>query len=233
MPINFETLRMSEDDLKKMLVKYYANVLKIERKLISFLKQNKRITNAKFDQLYKLEIENNQWEAKILDEASWIISKDMPRAQHLRFVIAIIRSIRDLERMSDYVINVARYFHNRSSVNKQIYKIVTNIGEKALIILKDVYNNLISGDKQNAKYYSEQLIPAQEKFSAKYRSIFKQLGEIIFKAKDPDDALGAFTVIKNVERSVDHAVNIMENFVYISEANFYFTKESRKIKQEK
>ena len=70
----------------------------------------------------------------------------------------------------------------------------------------------------------------QEKFTKKYRSLFKQLGQIIFKAKNMDDALGAFTAIKNIERSVDHATNIEENFVFISEANFYFTKETRKIK---
>lgn len=230
MPINYETLKYSEVNLKQMLIDFYAHVLKSETKLLNLLKKHKRLTDKQFDELFALEKQSNKWEAKILDEASWVISKDMPRAAHLRFIIAVIRSIRDLERLGDYVINVARYLYRVKKPNPKIWSILAKTLQEALIILKDVYNNLVSGNKQNKAYYSHVLIPLQDKFTKKYRLIFKQLGQIIFKAKNMDDALGAFTAIKNIERSVDHAVNIEENFVFISEANFYFTKETRKIK---
>lgn len=229
MPINFETLKNSEINLKQMLIDFFAHVLKTENKLLILLNKKKKITTRQFNDLVIFERQNNKWEAKILDEASWIISKEIPRAQHLRFIIATIRSIKDLERVGDYVVNVARYAYRAKKVNEKIWNILELTLKEALVILEDVYNNLVSGNKQSKQYYTKKLVPLQMEFSEKYRLIFKELGKIIFKAKNLDDVLGAFTALKYIERSVDRAVNITENFVYISEANFYFAKETRKL----
>lgn len=229
MPVNFETLRISEENLKKMFNQFFGHVIAMEDKLLTILKNEKRITPENFEMLFKLEQKSNKWEAKLIDEASWILSKDMPKATHLRYIIAVIRSIKDLERMSDYVINIARYFRKVKRLNVHIANVLTDILSSSILILKDVYANFLSGNNQNKEYYVTDLLPTQAKFASKYRIIFKQLGQIAFKSKNTEDALGAFTAIKNIERSVDRVVNIVENFVYISEANFSFTKETRKL----
>ncbi|MBQ6970628.1 hypothetical protein IJQ19_03545 [bacterium] len=45
----------------------------------------------------------------------------MPRANHLRFIIAIINSIKDLERMADYVIASVAIFY-KSKQPKEMYR---------------------------------------------------------------------------------------------------------------
>ncbi|MCQ3908733.1 MAG: hypothetical protein MJ200_04285 [Mycoplasmoidaceae bacterium] len=46
----------------------------------------------------------------------------MPRAAHLRFLIAIIRSIKDLERMGDFVERVATNLQHQKNVDKDVQR---------------------------------------------------------------------------------------------------------------
>ena len=154
---------------------------------------------------------------------------DQPRAAHLRYIIAIIRSIKDLERMGDFVERVAGILYKQKNIDEEIAKILCKLMEGSLLFAKEIYRNINSGSHQTKAYY----VKASEKFYAfsdKYRACFKEAGEKIFRSrKDLRNKLAIFTAIKNIERSVDRVVNIVENFVYISEANFSFTKETRKL----
>lgn len=92
-----------------------------------------------------------------------------------------------------------------------------------------IYKNLKSGPKQTKTYYTNKATPLFHEFSLTYRRCFKEIGEKIFsKKKDVKNKIAVFTAIKHIERNADHAFNILENFVYIQEPDFYFRKEARK-----
>lgn len=229
MPINFSTLVTSEYELRKLLLNYYEHVIKMQESLLAMCKPNHKISKDDWEKMVEMERQCNISEATILDETSWIISKDMPRAAHLRYLIAVIRSIKDLERMGDFAFNVGKYFHNYK-VDKNICKILKNIASKSIAVVKTFYKNLQIVRGQSRKYYSTTATNLITEFGIEYKVQFKELGKLIFESNKRLDAnaIGAFTAAKNMERNADHAFNIIENFTYISEGNFFFTKESRK-----
>ncbi|MCQ2956733.1 MAG: hypothetical protein MJ233_02600 [Mycoplasmoidaceae bacterium] len=153
----------------------------------------------------------------------------MPRAAHLRYLIAIIRSIRDLERMGDFNERIATILQHQKNIDDEIRKIICRLMQGSYDFAKEIYRNLKSGPHQTKDYYVRRASVLFYEFGDKYRRGFKEVGEKIFRSrKDLNNKVAIFTAIKNIERNADHAFNILENFVYIEEPNFYFTKESRK-----
>lgn len=229
MAINFDTLKTSENYLRGMFLKFYNHVLESQNYLYSKFKSNKKLNQTNYNWIYKNEVKANQYEAQILDEASWIISKDMPRAAHLRYQIAIIRSIRDLERMGDFVDRVAHILKNQKSISNDCHKIICRIMRESYDFSKEIYRNLSLGSNQDRSYYLEKATPHFREFSAKYRAGFKSIGERIFNnKKNLNEKIAIFTAIKYLERNADHSFNIIENFVYIGDPNFYINKKVRK-----
>ncbi len=229
MAINYDTLKTSENHLRQMFLAFYKHVLDSQDYLYSKFKQTKKLTKDNYKWLYKNEIKSNQYEAQILDEASWIISKDMPRAAHLRYQIAIIRSIRDLERMGDFVDRVANILRKQKSISDKCHKIICRIMRESYDFSKEIYRNLHLGSNQNRKYYINRATPHFKEFSSIYRTGFKSIGERIFKnKKNIREKIAIFTALKYLERNADHSFNIIENFLFISDPNFYINKKVRK-----
>lgn len=229
MAINFDTLKSSEENLRKMFLKFYNHVLQSQDYLYKKFKVSKKLTPLQYAHIIANEKKANKMEAQILDETSWIISKDMPRAAHLRFLIAIIRSIKDLERMGDFVERVATNLQHQKNVDKDVQRWICLLMKHSYNFSKEIYRNIASGAHQTKNYYINRASSMFYEFSAKYREYFKTIGEKIFRSKkDLNQKVAIFTAIKHIERNADHAFNILENFIYISEPNFYFNKESRK-----
>ena len=65
-------------------------------------------------------------------------------------------------------------------------------------------------------------------YRTEYKDILKDLSEIIYDKNTPqqiETILSSISIIvKYAERNVDHAVNILENFIYVRESNFFFNK---------
>ena len=231
MAINFDTLKTSEANLRKMFLRFYNHVLQSQDYLYKKFKASKKLSSIQYATILANEKKANKMEAMVLDETSWIISKDMPRAAHLRFLIAIIRSIKDLERMGDFVERVARILFNQDNIGKDIHRAICRLMKQSHDFSKEIYRNIASGPHQTKLYYTNKATKLFLDFSAKYRECFKEIGEKIFRSKkDINNKIAIFTAIKHIERNADHAFNILENFMYISEPNFYFGKESRKSK---
>ncbi len=131
--------------------------------------------------------------------------------------------------MGDFVERVATIFRNQKEINKDIQQIICQIMQSSFKFVKEMYNNLQSGSQQSKYFYNNKATEMFYDFSKKYRIAFKEIGKKIFTRKsDLNSKVAIFTAIKNLERNADHAFNIIENFVYISNPDLYFTKESRK-----
>ena len=229
MPINFDTLKTSENNLLKLFLKFYSHVLASQSYLGKQFTQHKKISAKALDHIVTREKLANQYEAQILDEACWIISKDQPRATHLRYLIAIMRSIKDLERMGDFVERITRILYHQKTIDSSIRPIISNLMVESYDFAYGIYRHLHNGSRHSKDYYVNNATKNFQHFSAKYRAGFKEIGQKIFKSKkDINTKVAIFTAIKNIERNADHAFNILENFIYISQPDFYFRKESRK-----
>jgi len=130
--------------------------------------------------------------------------------------------------MGDFAFKVAQFFQSEKKLDKKVRRIIARVLEKSCYISERFYKHIASQTKQTRQYYVSTATPLMKEFSEYYRNAFKDLGEIIFKKKNIGSSLKAFTALKLLERNADHAYNILESFVYISEPDFYFTKPEKK-----
>ena len=229
MPINFNTLVKSEHDLKRLFCLFYKHVIITYDYLLEKVKSNQGLTPIQFASMVSKEEKANNFEAKILDEANWIISKDMPRAAHLRYLIAIIRSIKDLERMGDFAFMAAQYFHKHKEIEPTIRKILISSMEDSIHVIKTFSRAVMSKDKLDKGYIIRSASPLMNAFYERHAKRFKDLGTIIFSSKKTvKGKVGAFKTLSYLERNTDHGFNIVKSFMYIKDPNFYFKRKENK-----
>lgn len=226
MPINFNTLVASEQELKKMFGNFYKHILTTYEMLQEKLNSKEGIKPSVFNTFEKREDKANQFEANLLNETNWIISKDIPRAAHLRYLVAIIRSIKDLERMGDFAFSIARYFAKHRDVYPEIKKILMQALEDSIHTTKVFYRAVMSKTKIEKEYIIRSASPLMDEYKHKYSRRFKDLGEIIFsKKKNVKGRVGAFKTLDYLGRNAEHAYNIVKCFIYINQPDFYFKRK--------
>lgn len=128
MAINIHSLIKSEKELSSSFVSLFKFCFKMHTRLLEYMNNDSinETTLEKF-QSYKnkvMELKNN-----LRDDCIWIISKDQPRSTHLRYIIAIIYSIKDLERISEYAYNIFFYSYKiklSDDYKKEMIKILTD-----------------------------------------------------------------------------------------------------------
>lgn len=233
MSVNYSITKASEQELKASFFKFYNHVYKTWIKLASTLQEKEAIELNDLEWFFKMEEKSNQFKAHILDQCIWNISRCQPIATHLRFVIAIMYSINDLERMADYIISSARYIHQheikeKSVINLLISTISTSV-ETMNKLIRQLKNPM--NIKKNYLRAHKKTIELAKAYRVEYNASLKKLSSFMFKqdtAQDITDIMtGIAVIMKSAERNVDHAVNIIENFIYIRNADFFFDKKSK------
>lgn len=233
MSANYGLVRTSERELTQKLLKFYRHVKKSWLSLITLISKHAKITNDIYKQFQNNENKSNHMEANILNETIWSISRNQPVANHLRFAISIIYSISDLERMSDYVMNSVNILkHNDFNdeildILKDTYKLSYECMNKLLSTLttkEKIKINAVLGYKLANKVLND--------YRIKNKEITKRLFKVMFHkntAKQIEEVLSSVSIlIKYSERNIDHAVNIVENFIYVSQSNYFTNKHSNK-----
>lgn len=230
MAVNYQSLKISEKELQNYFMSYAKHVLNMQDVLLGLLKDEKVVSQATFKKIEAMENKANEFEAEIMNECIWVISKDMPRANHLRFIIAIINSIKDLERMADYVIASAAIFY-KTRQPKEMYRWNNQVWQKAHALFRVAYNQLLINTKNNGEFYHKVVIPSYNKFAKEYKNILKQVFAYLSKAKN-HTAFQILDTFRDAERTASHMTNIVENFVFIREYMFYFKGKQHNIKFE-
>ena len=104
MSTNYNILLKSEKKLKELTVSYLALIHEIHQKLWNDVDKHVSSEDISliFDNTERRQKRSLVMEDELLDECIWTISKDDPRANHLRFIISVICSTKDLTRASEY-----------------------------------------------------------------------------------------------------------------------------------
>lgn len=152
-----------------------------------------------------------------LDEAcSHIIAKRQPAASDLRLIIAIIKTITDLERIGDEAEKIARMAKLTHSGERQhMPKLeLKHVSDLALAMLRKSLDAFARLDSVAAA----QVVRQDELVDNEFRSILRQL--ITFMMEDPRTitrSLEILFVAKALERIGDHSKNMAEYVVYMVE----------------
>jgi phosphate transport system protein len=167
----------------------------------------------------------NAMEVSIDEECTRIIAKRQPAASDLRLVVAIAKTIADLERIGDEVRRIAQVALDSFSKEQQdLLVMIDNMGRLVSKMLHDVLDAFARMDVDAAfKVHKE-----DAKVNREYEALIRQI--MTYMMEDPRSIpkiMALVWSVRSLERIGDRCQNIAEYVIY-----FVKGKDIRHISQE-
>ncbi len=157
----------------------------------------------------------NALEVKIDEACSQVIARRQPTAGDLRLVMAVIKTITDLERIGDEAEKIARMaklLSQKQGFALPRYHEIKHAAEIALDMLRKSLDAFARLDVVMAA----QVVRLDDQVDEEFRAIMRYL--ITFMMEDPrtiSTSLEILFVAKAIERIGDHAKNMSEYVIYM------------------
>lgn len=163
-------------------------------------------------QVMQKDVEVNALEVEIDEECTQIIAKRQPAASDLRLILAIFKTIADLERIGDEAGRIAKVatesFHNA----QQEYLVnLESMGRRVQTMLHDTLDAFARMDVEAAFEVHDQ----DKKIDQKYEGLTRQL--MTYMMEDPRVIPKVMDVLwsaRSLERIGDRCQNICEYIIY-------------------
>jgi phosphate transport system protein len=159
--------------------------------------------------------EVNGYEVSIDDSCGQVIVKRQPAARDLRLIMAISKTVTDLERVGDEAEKIARMaksIHERGRMPAERLPEIRHVSDIAVRMLRQSLDAFARLDAAAAA----QVVRQDAAIDAEFRAILRQL--ITYMMEDPrtiSTALEVVWIAKAIERIGDHAKNLAEQVIYI------------------
>lgn len=159
------------------------------------------------------DIKVNALEVAIDEECTQILARRQPTATDLRLVIAVIKTITDLERIGDEAKRVARQgIHMEGKyAKKRQFTDFENLGQHVLRMLRECLDSFARLDVELALQVAQE----DEKVDQEYESIMRQ--QMTYLMEDPrmiPVSIDVMWAARAIERIGDRCCNICEYVIY-------------------
>ena len=156
----------------------------------------------------------NELEVSIDEECSRILATRAPAAGDLRLIVAIIKTITDLERIGDDAEKIGFLASKLAAMDRpsDSYREIKTLGTHVLHMLRDAMNAFARLDVTE----SLEVVREDERVDEEYEAIQRQC--ITFMMEDPRSIKRVMNVTwaaRSLERIGDHAKNICEYVIYM------------------
>ncbi|KPZ55167.1 phosphate transport system regulatory protein PhoU [Pseudoalteromonas sp. S3776] len=154
----------------------------------------------------------NAMEVSIDDECTRIIARRQPAASDLRLVVAIAKTIADLERIGDEAERIAKVALDSFTKDQQDLLVnIENMGRQVLKMLHDVLDAFARMDVQRAFEVHKE----DSKVDREYEAITRQI--MTYMMEDPRSIpkiMDLVWSVRSLERIGDRCQNIAEYIIY-------------------
>ncbi|MFW5816717.1 MAG: phosphate signaling complex protein PhoU [Wenzhouxiangella sp.] len=158
----------------------------------------------------------NLMEKRIDEEAMQILARRQPTASDLRLVMAIVKTVNDLERIGDEAEKIARLaivLSESERPRNNYYELETMAGH-----VRTMLRDALDGFVRMVPEVAVSLFRADKKVDDEYEAILRQY--YTYLAEEPRKTsriLNAIWIARSLERIGDHAKNIGEYIYYLVE----------------
>ncbi len=204
-----------KNDEKKIFQTFTKQFQKLIDHLEDVCKKFKEAYDSEklFDEALKIDKQNIMIMQDIVDESIWLIQKDEPRADHLRFFISLINSCSNLKRISAYLVNFGKFYYKHNASINQVYRQgICNLFELTITHVKKIF---VIFEKNPQAINEEDYLKIFDDFLKVYKKDSSELiASTIKKDRElnPNFILAVVVVIKNFDRYLDNTIYIIENF---------------------
>lgn len=156
----------------------------------------------------------NALEVEIDEECTRIVARRQPAASDLRLVMAVIKTISDLERIGDEAKRVARMVEDERDgvMGEDVRNELEHMGDLVREMLRMILDAFARTDVETAA----QVVELDDRVDSKYVSITRQL--ITYMAQDPKNIPRVINILwaaRAMERIGDRCGNIAEYLFYL------------------
>lgn len=189
----------------------------VEQQIGSAVTALRKLDAAKAEKVIKKDHKVNALEVNIDEECARILARRQPAASDLRMVVAVIKTITDLERIGDEAEKVAKmaiHIAEDDGVFHSHYAGIRHLGDYVTKMLRNALDAFARLDVETAI----QVLRDDEEADTEYQSLMRQL--LTYMMEDPrtiSEVLDIMWAARALERIGDHAKNIGEYVIYLVE----------------
>ncbi len=205
-------LQRELENIKKRILSLGALV---EDRVRLAVKSIKSRNTSEADQIINLDHEIDEIEVEIEEECLKILALHQPVAVDLRFLVAVIKINNDLERIADETENIA-FRVKTISKNKDCEFIFeySAMAEKSRAMLRMSLDALVHLDTDLAL----KTCLMDDEVDAFCSKAYQSLKEAIrLTPENTGTLINMFLISRHLERIADHATNIAEEVIYLTE----------------
>jgi phosphate transport system protein len=182
------------------------------------------------NQAIKMDKDVNKMELKIDNETTQILAKRHPAASDLRFIIAVSKTVNDLERIGDEAVKIAQQALELADEGSgpQGYVELRHIGDKVREMVQASLDSFARLDTDTAFEVMQQDKVIDLEYNTAIRTLVTKMME------DPRTITRALNVLwslRALERIGDHAQNIAENVIYLVKGKDVRHKKLSKVEE--
>jgi len=198
------------DDLQQDLLKMGSTVEQMLHKSIEALRtRNQDLAREAIAQDDVLDRYNLAVENKCLK----LLALQQPMAHDLRAIAAAMKIVTDIERMGDYVVDIAKVAVRLSDT--PLFKPLVNIPAMAELVKKMLHESLQAFVSRDLKLL-QRVVDADDEIDRMDKSLSQSL--IDYMKSDPtltDQAVQLLLISRYLERLADHVTNVAERVYYM------------------
>jgi len=186
----------------------------VEQQLVNAVKALEEDNNELAETVIATDYLVNSLEVEIDEECVQILARRQPAAGDLRLIMAVIKTITDLERIGDEAERIGKMSINFKS-NEQLKSTIPAIGHMGASVRTMVHDALDAFARMDAEaalktWHGDRLVDKE------YEGIMRQL--MTYMMEDPrsiPNVLDLLWTVRALERIGDRATNICEYVMYL------------------